>query len=61
MAFSRCEKWSRRIDEIEPVITRHYKWATADIVLTNPDALTRLQYAVTKQMIRSEDCDLCQG
>ena len=61
MAFSKVEKWSRRLDEIEPVITRHYKWATADIVLSNPDALDRLRYAVTKQMVQSEDPDLCQG
>lgn len=61
MAFSKAERWVRRLDEIEPLITRYHRWATADIVLSNPDALTRLQYAVTKQMIQSEDRDLCQG
>lgn len=55
MAFSRSERWSRRLDEIEPVITRHHRWATAEIVISNPDTMTRLQYAVTKQMMQSEE------
>ena len=57
MAFSKTERWSRKLDEIEPVITRYFRWATADIVLTNPDGLDRLRYAVTKQMIQSKDRD----
>ena len=55
MAFSKTERVSRKLDEIEPLITRYHRWATGEIVLINPDTLTRLQYAVTKQMIRSED------
>ena len=61
MAFSRSERWSRKLDEIEPVITRYQRWATEDVVLANPDTMDRLRYSVTKQMIRSEDRDLCQG
>jgi hypothetical protein len=60
MAFSKTEKFSRRLDEMEPEIARHHRWATAEIVLS-PDTLDRIRFSVTKQMIRSDDRDLCQG
>lgn len=55
MAFSRTDRWSRKLDGIEPVITRYHRWSTGEIVLLNPNAMDRLGYATTKQMIQSED------
>lgn len=55
MAFSKTERWSRRLDDLEKEITRYHRWATGEIVLINPDRLDSVHYAVTKQMIRSEN------
>lgn len=61
MAYSRTEIWSRRLNEIEPLITRYHRWATGDIVLINPDMMDRVGYAVTKQKIRDENRNIWQS
>lgn len=61
MAFSKVERWSRKLDEIEPLITRYHRWATGDIVLIYPDTLNRLAYVVTKIIVQEENHDLCKG
>ena len=60
MAFSKVEKWSNRLDAIEKDITKYHRWATGEIVLVYPERMDSVRFAVTKQMIQSEDRDLCQ-
>ena len=60
MAFSKTERVSRKLDGIEPKITRWHRWAVKDIIPFS-EVMDRLEYAVTKQIIQGKDRDLCQG
>ena len=57
MAFSRTERWSKRLDEIERDIVKWQRWTRKDVIPI-ADAIPRLQYAVSKVVI--EESDVCQ-
>jgi len=61
MAFSKTERWSRKVDDLEKEINKYHRWATGEIVLINPTRMDSVRFAVTKQCTQSEDRDLCQG
>ena len=58
MAFSRIERWARRLDDVEKDINKYYRWATGEVVILSPDTMDRVRYAVTKLNLQS---DLYQG
>ncbi|KAF5052424.1 hypothetical protein DSECCO2_408860 [anaerobic digester metagenome] len=55
MAFSKTERWSRRLDDLEKDINKYHRWTTGEVVPLT-DAVPKFHYAVTKLTLQMDHC-----